>query len=73
MANDPLKYERWAELIFEGKWWFDVRRFDLGAEEADYFETVMGGPLVWNDYKYALPIPTAEINSNGEMIQTPGY
>ena len=71
LANDPLKYERWAELFAEGHWWFDVRRFGLGAAEAGYYKRVMGGALVWANTKYALPIPTGEINSNSLMVQNP--
>jgi len=71
LANDPLKYERWAEFFAEFNWWLDVRRFDLGAEEAAYYERVKGGPLEWNDLKYAYPIPTSEINANGLIDQNP--
>ena len=71
LANDPLKYERWAELFAEGHWWFDVRRFGLGASEAGYYKRVMGGALVWANTKYALPIPTSEINSNSLIVQNP--
>ena len=71
LATDPLKYERWAELFAEGHWWFDVRRFGLGAAEAGYYKRVMGGALVWANTKYALPIPTGEINSNSLIVQNP--
>jgi hypothetical protein len=71
LANDPLKYERWAELFGEGNWWFDVRRFGIGAQEAAYYKRVQGGPLTWTDTKYALPIPTSEINSNSLVVQNP--
>ncbi len=73
LANDPLKYERWAEFFSEGQWWIDVRRFGMGAAEAAYYKKVMGGALVWRETKYAMPIPTAEMDSNSEMIQNPGY
>jgi hypothetical protein len=73
IANDPLKYERWAEFLGEAVWWFDVRRFDLGPEEAAYYQKVMGGPLEWRSTKYAMPIPTAEVDANSEMKQNPGY
>lgn len=71
LANDPLKYERWAELFGEGNWWLDVRRFNIGAQEVAYYKRVMGGPLVWDDNKYSLPIPTLEINSNSLIVQNP--
>jgi len=73
LANDPLKYERWAEFGGEGVWWFDVRRFDLGQEEATYYQRVKGGALEWRDTKYAMPISTTEMNANSQMIQNPGY
>ena len=73
LANDPLKYERWAELFLEGNWWFDVRRWKLGPQEAAYFKKVMSGPLVWNDRKYAMPLPTLEMNNNTKIVQNPGY
>ena len=73
LANDPLKYERWAEFGGEGVWWFDVRRFDLGQEEATYYQRVKGGVLEWRDTKYAMPISTTEMNANSQMIQNPGY
>jgi hypothetical protein len=71
LANNVLLYERWSELFGEGHWWLDVRRFGIGAAEATYYKSVMGGALSWNDKKYALPIPTAEINSNSKIVQNP--
>jgi len=71
LGNDPLKYERWAELFGEGHWWFDVVRWRLGEQEARYYERVKTGPLVWNDRKYALPIPLREINNNPRMTPNP--
>ena len=74
LGNDPLKYERWAELFAEGQWWFDVRRWRIGAQEAAYFGSVKAGPLVWADYKYALPIPEVEMNNNNKIQkQNDGY
>ena len=73
LRNDPLKYERWAELFAEGHWWLDVRRWKLGDEEAAYYQKVESGTLVWLDKKYALPIPASEINTNNKMKQNPGY
>lgn len=74
LANDPLKYERWAELFAEGQWWFDVRRWRIGDKEAAYFGSVNAGPLEWEDYKYALPIPEVEMNNNNKIQkQNDGY
>jgi hypothetical protein len=73
LANDPLRYERWAELLCEGHWWFDVCRWRIGAQEAAYYKRVMSGPLVWNDRKYAMPLPIGEMDNNTEARQNDGY
>lgn len=73
LANDPLKYERWAELFAEGQWWFDVCRWKIGPQETSYYKRVKSGDLVWNDRKYAFPIPQAEMLNNTLMKQNPGY
>ncbi len=73
LKNDPLKYERWAELFGEGHWWIDVRRWQLGPQEAAYYQRVRGGTIQWEATDYAQPIPIDEINSNTSMKQNPGY
>src|SRR5690606_16395652 len=73
LGNDPLKYERWAELFGEGHWWFDVRRWQIGDQEAAYYDRVRGGTIQWENTDYAQPIPILEINSNVQMEQNPGY
>lgn len=73
LANDVLKYERWAELFAEGHWWFDVTRWRIGDKETAYYKRVKSGDLVWNDRKYAFPIPQQEMLNNPQMKQNPGY
>lgn len=76
LANNPLLYERWAELFGEAKWWETVRRLKLGPQEAAYYGTVASGrKIVWRDEQYAMPIPTIEFqtNNNPGMVQNPGY
>lgn len=73
LQNDPLKYERWAELFGEGHWWFDVRRWQIGDQEANYYERVRGGTIQWENTDYAQPVPILELNSNTSMEQNPGY
>lgn len=74
LANDPLKYERWAELFAEGQWWYDVRRWRIGPEEARYYEKTRVGNLIWpGDAGYVQPIPKTEMDRNKNMVQTPGY
>lgn len=77
LGNNPLYYERWAELFNEGHWWQDVCRWHLGASEAAYYKTALNvaGTLGWNDKTYAWPIPLQELNSNSKIAnqQNPGY
>lgn len=76
LGNNPLYYERFAELFNEGYWWFDVCRWRIGKSEATYYGTALNlsGPIQWDDSKsYAWPIPLAEINSNSKIKQNPGY
>lgn len=76
LGNNPLYYERWAELFNEGSWWFDVCRWRIGKSEATYYGTAanLNGPIQWDDSKsYVWPIPLSEINTNSKIKQTPGY
>ncbi len=76
LGNNPLYYERWAELFNEGHWWFDVCRWRIGKSEATYFGTAINvnGPFQWDDKKsYTWPVPLKEINANGKMKQNAGY
>ncbi|MGN0209048.1 MAG: RagB/SusD family nutrient uptake outer membrane protein, partial [Paludibacteraceae bacterium] len=74
LANNPLRYERWAELFAEGQWWLDVRRYRIGAAEADYYEQTSHGPITWKgDASYVQPIPQLELERNHNMQQSTGY
>jgi len=78
LGNNPLYYERWAELFNEGTWWFDVCRWKIGASEAAYFGSAINAtqPLTatFSESKsYVWPIPLTEINSNSKIKQNPGY
>ena len=67
LANDPLKYERWAELFAEGQWWFDIRRWRIGPSEADYYKKTSHGPITWKgDCSYVQPIPQLELERNAK-------
>lgn len=78
LGNNPLYYERWAELFNEGHWWFDMCRWHLGASEAAFYVTARvlnGVPFTWNNRSYAWPIPLTEMNANPKMAgqQNPNY
>jgi len=76
LGNNPLYYERWAELFNEGSWWFDVCRWQIGPSEATFYGTAdnLGGPINFVAPKsYVWPIPQSEINSNSLIKQSSGY
>ncbi len=77
LANNPLLYERWAEMFGEGRWWEDIRRLRLGEEESAFYKQVAGGKgiITWRDEHYAMPIPSREFETNTSkgMVQNPGY
>jgi len=75
LANDVLKYERWAELFAEGQWWFDVRRWEIGEQEMNYFKYTRNGTLTWRGEDcYVQPIPKTEVERyNGKILQSGNY
>lgn len=74
LANNPLRYERWAELFAEGQWWMDIRRWRIGQSEADYYKETSHGPITWKgDCSYVQPIPQLELERNHNMRQSEGY
>jgi hypothetical protein len=76
LGNNPLYYERWAELFNEGHWWIDVCRWHLGASEASFFGSNLAtSALSFPDKSYTWPIPLQEINANAKIAaqQNPGY
>jgi hypothetical protein len=75
LANDVLKYERWAELFAEGQWWYDIRRWKIGQQEVNYFKQAKCGNLTFpgDDY-YVQPIPRLELERcNGKVKQSGNY
>lgn len=75
LHNDVLKYERWAELFGEGQWWFDVRRWEIGQQEVNYYQTTRNGQLHFYGISYYVqPIPKTEIERyHGTIVQSEGY
>ncbi|MDR0864938.1 MAG: RagB/SusD family nutrient uptake outer membrane protein [Candidatus Symbiothrix sp.] len=74
LANDVLKYERWAELFAEGQWWWDIRRWKIGPAEADYYKETRHGAITWKgDESYVQPIPQLELERNENIQQSAGY
>ena len=74
LAQDVLKYERWAELFAEGQWWWDIRRWKIGQAEADYYVETRHGNITWKgDESYVQPIPQLELERNENIQQSAGY
>ena len=75
LANDPLKYERWAELFAEGQWWYDIRRWHLLENGMKVYKRTRYGTLIYQGERaYAQPIPQTEIEAyNGSMKQNYNY
>ena len=74
LANDVLKYERWAELFAEGQWWWDVRRWQIGPLEAGFYKETRHGSITWKgDESYVQPIPQLELERNENIQQSAGY
>lgn len=74
LANDVLKYERWAELFAEGQWWWDVRRWQIGPAEAAFYKETRHGNITWKgDESYVQPIPQLELERNENIQQSTGY
>jgi hypothetical protein len=78
LGNNPLYYERWAELFNEGTWWFDVCRWKIGASEAAFFGSAINAtqPLTTTfdpTKSYVWPIPQSETNTNSKIKQNPNY
>jgi len=76
LANDVIKYERWAELFGEAQWWWDVRRWKIGQNEVNIYKEVAAGTVTLNfrgNAYYVQPIPQYELDRNKGMEQSEGY
>ena len=74
LAGDVIRYERWAELFGEGQWWLDVRRYQIGPQEAAYYKSTRHGPITWKGQEsYVQPIPQLELERNHNIQQSAGY
>jgi len=77
---DAILFNRRVELSFEGHRFFDLKRRGLAIQRSAFGDIIDGSGtpaeimvLPAGDYKFQLPIPTAEINANSNMQQNPGY
>ena len=66
--------ERFKELCFEGFRFFDLKRKSLGINrDASDVQSVNWQNLSANDFHFALPLPSDELDANPNAVQNPGY
>ncbi len=81
-SMDEFEQEVWSqryfELCFEGKMWFDMTRTrkirdDNSLQWVDYigYTNLYGG--VYEEKHLLMPIPVRELNNNSALTQNPGY
>ena len=79
-ARERLRQERRIEFAFEGLYWSDIKRWEIGKDI--YPVEVRGSsnilvetkfPNGYLDYYQLLPIPDNEISLNNNLVQNPGW
>ncbi|MET3112302.1 hypothetical protein AAKU52_000013 [Pedobacter sp. CG_S7] len=76
--REAIWRERFYELSFENKTWFDMVRIRKGFNVATkQFDNYVGykfsyGPIV-SERELLFPIPTSEVRNNKNITQNPGY
>lgn len=78
VLREAIWKERWYELCFENKTWFDMVRLRKAYNvETKQFEDYVGhrftyGPVL-KERELLFPIPTSEVRNNTNLIQNGGY
>lgn len=72
VTDANLLKERRRELCFEGMRFFDLTRMGMNIPLVDAAQQTHGGPA-YDTYKFAFPIPLAEMQANPNMVQNAGY
>ncbi|PZP52604.1 MAG: hypothetical protein DI598_00390 [Pseudopedobacter saltans] len=68
-----IMQERYKELCFEGLRYFDLKRNSLPLERSLADASPAWQSLAADSYRWVLPIPQAELNTNPNIQQNPGY
>lgn len=76
--REAIWREKWFELSFENKTWFDMVRIRKAFNvKTRQFENFVGHKFVYGptlkERELLFPIPTAEIRNNSNLVQNPGY
>jgi len=72
ISKENILKERRRELCFEGFRFDDLARTGQDIPLVDSIKQTHGGP-VYGSYKFAFPIPAAELNANPNMVKNEGY
>jgi len=71
---DDIYLERRLELCFEGNLMWDLSRTGRGLDRDNEDGKISGDvDISFPDYRWALPIPTVEMQANDNMEQNPEY
>lgn len=71
---DAVLQERFKELCFEGFRFFDLKRRGLAVDRiATDVTSTNWQTLPAGNFRFALPIPVAELQANPNVAQNPGY
>lgn len=75
VLKEFIQTERKKELMFEGFYWFDLKRMGKGFTRVPQENTSTANDLSISadDYRWQWPIPTAELNGNENIKQNDGY
>ncbi|MBL7825981.1 MAG: RagB/SusD family nutrient uptake outer membrane protein [Saprospiraceae bacterium] len=70
-----IEKERRLELAFEGHRWYDLKRTGRAIDVINNAKGANGENLGYNltTNRLVWPIPQAELDKNGKLIQNPGY
>jgi hypothetical protein len=78
--EDAIQFERRVELSFEGHRFFDLKRRGEPVMRSTMGDIIDGSgtppdfpTLAADNFRFQMPIPIAEINSNQNIVQNPGY
>ena len=72
VSLNDIYAERQKELCFEGHQLFDLARTKRALTRTDYGGAV-NKDIPFPDYRWAMPIPKAELDANENMVQNDGY
>lgn len=79
-AREKLRHERRIEFAFEGLYWSDIKRWDIGkdiypVEVRDHNGNIIEVkfPNGYQEFYDLLPIPDSELSLNENLEQNPGW